>query len=266
MNDYGQSVYNQGKSTGENALNAYDPSATASGYLNKNNAMFGSQVGGGPSNATDYMTAYKNSISANPAVQQLYQQGNQMFNVQPLAQNANQLQNAILQAPQQTLDTARGFNYDANQIANQVNLTLGRLSPLAAAATNQAQTAQQLANQYVQAGITQNQMNLLPIQQYGSMLADAMARQSTGFTTAMQAEFQGLQAKMQAGVQLSQAEIQRANQLASSQYAYEQAIKTAQLNNQFQTVPQGSNLVNTFLGTAVNPSMLTSRTGTAKFR
>jgi hypothetical protein len=241
---YGEAEANQAQSTGQNAINAFDPNAISSGTRAGFNSLYGEQ------NATqnDFINQYKQAISSNPSVQNLYTTGNELYNVPGLASRANTLNNLVLTTPQTTLDTAKGFNYDQNQVNNQTALTLGRLSPLATAATNQLQTAQGLAGQYVQAGITQNQFNLLPVQAQQQYLSELYARQQSGYTTAAEQEYNGLVAKMQSGVQLSQAEYTRANQLAQSEYDYKSAVQTAQLANQYKNVAAGNTLVNTFTG------------------
>jgi hypothetical protein len=239
--DYGSSQAQTAQNTGQNAINSFDPNATA----NKTSQGYGNLWNQQNSTQNDFINSYKQAISNNPSVTDLYNQGNEKYNVNALAANANQLQNAVLQAPQQSLDAARGFNYDQNQVANQTNLTLGRLSPLASAAQNNLSTAQGLASQYVTAGQAQNAQNLLPVQAQQSYLTDLYARQASGWTTASEQEYNGLVAKMNAGISLSDQEMQRANQLAQAQSAY----NTAQQSNQYKVLNPAQTLANTLTGT-----------------
>ena len=244
-------VANKATDTGNSAIASFDPQGFASTIKSGFNNLFGDQQ----NSQNDFINSYKQAVASNPSVTSLYDTANSKYNVQPLQQQANTLTNAVLQAPQQTLDTARGFNYDQNQVNNQTNLTLGRLSPLASAAQNNASTAQTNANNYVQAGIAQNQQNLLPIQQQASMMSDLWARQASGYTTAAQAELEGLINKMNAGVTLSTAEMARANALATAEASYQSSvnsanasIQAAQINQQNQVLSPNQAYLNTITG------------------
>lgn len=250
---------------GQSAINSFNPTDIAGTQRTGFNNLFGSQVGTGPQNATDYMKAYSGAIAANPTVTSLYNTGNKMFNVPQLANQATYLQNQVTNVAPNQYQLARGFDVSEPQVENAINTNLRFLQPQATAATNQAQTAQNLANQYVQSGIAQNQFNLLPIQSYQPILQQALAAQATGWTQTAQNEFAGLQAKMNAGVQLSEAEMQQYTALAQAQADYNARINTANIANQFKTIPQGQNLVNTFANTIMNPSMLTAQTGMANY-
>lgn len=239
--DYGAGQASSATTTGQNAINSFDPNATAKSSNDAYSQFFGTTTPITQQNK-DFYNQYQQAVAANPTVTSLYNKANQTFNVQPLAQNANTLQNAVLQAPQQTLDAARGFNYDQNQVANQTNLTLGRLSPLASAATNQAQTAQNLAGQYVQAGLQQNQFNLLPIQAQQQLLAQTQAEQATGFTQNNQQLWASLQAKMAQGVALSSNEMAMAQTLAQQQTAYQNALTAANASTSVAAMGAGQKL------------------------
>ena len=254
--DYGNSVAANARSLGQNALNAFDPSATG----NKIASGFSNLFGGQQNEQQKYIDAYKASIAQNPSATQLYEQANQKYQIPTLASNANYLQNQILQTPQQQLQMARGFNVDQNQVNNAVNQQLTRLSPLASSATNNLNTAMGLAQGEVQAGMEQNAINLLPVQKQGEMMSDLWAREASGFTTAAQAELQGLIAKMQSGVALSQSEMERANALANAQVSYQNAItaanasqNVAKIGAQNVTLSPGSTYLNTATGQAYNP-------------
>jgi hypothetical protein len=247
----GAGQVNNAYNAGKDAIGAFDPNSwakdTQGGLQNLWNQQGTTQ--------NNYMQAYKNAISSNPTVTDLYSTANTAFNVPTLQQNSNTLQNAMLQTPNSNINAARGFNYDQNQIDQKTSQDLQRLAPAAQAAQNNVSTAMTNAGNYVQAGIAQNNTNLLPIQEQGQYLMESYARQQSGFTTTAQAQLQSLQAKMQAGVQLSAAEMTAYSQLASAESSYQgslatanASIKSAQLNNQYQTVPAGNTLVNTFTG------------------
>lgn len=251
-------IYNTGKdnvnaafNTGSSAIGSFDPNAWAKDTQGGLNSLWNQQG----TTQNDYMTAYKNAISSNPSAMSLYKTGNEMFNVPGLQKTSNTLNNTMLTTPNSNLDAARGFNYDQNQIDQKTSQDLQRLAPAAAAAQANTNTAQTNAGNYVSAGMAQNNINLLPIQEQGQYLAELYARQQSGFTTTAQAQLQSLQAKMQAGEQLSAAEMSAYATLSSAESSYQGSLasanatlKAAQVNQQFQTVPAGSTLVNTFTG------------------
>jgi hypothetical protein len=268
-------IYNTGASnvtnaynTGKDAIGSFNPNdwqqQTQSGYNNLWNSQNSTQ--------NDYISGFKNQILNQPSATSLYNKGNEMFNVQPLQDTANQLNNAVITAPQSNLDAAKGFNYDENQVMQKTSQDLQRLSPLAIAAQNNAQTAQGNALDYVNQGMAQNQYELQPTQEQGQYLMDSYARQQSGFTTTQQSQLDSLKAKMQAGVQLSSDEMAAFTSLTQAESSYQASlnaanaqVKAAQIGQQYQTVSPGQNLVNTFKNTIMNPSMLTSRTGVAKY-
>src|ERR1700728_2635047 len=127
-------VANNATQTGQNSVNSFDPTASQNNFLSSYNALNATQQQG----TNDYVSQYAKAVASNPTVSQLYQQGNAQYNVPGLMQNANQLNNAVLQDPQQNVNAAKGFNYDSNQVGQQTTQDLARLDPLAQAATNSA--------------------------------------------------------------------------------------------------------------------------------
>lgn len=262
--DYGASIASNASATGQSALNSFDPTGFA-------NSVYTGLFGGRPTNLlgpggtqekgiSDYMGAYKDAIASNPTATQLYQTANQQYNVPGLASTATDLNNRVLNAPNTNLNLARGFNYDQNQVDAATTRDLRILQPLASAATSNWQTAAGLADKQVGYGLQQNATNLLPVQAQGQMMADLWARQSTGFTSAMEQELQGLMGKMNAGIQLSATEMSRANTLAQAQTSYKNAITSAnaqiassQIGNQNVTLSPGQTYLNTITGKAYNP-------------
>jgi len=239
-------IYNTGSgnvgnaaNAGNSAIGSFDPNAWASNTQGGLKDLWNQQG----STQNQYMSAYKNAISSNPTAQDYYNQGMDKFNVQPLQNTANSLNNAMLQAPNSNLQAARGFNVDQNQIDQKTSQDLQRLGPAAQAAQNNATTAQGNALAYQNAGLQQNATNLLPIQQQGQYLMDSYARQQSGFTTVAQQQLQSLQDKMNQGVALSSAEMQAYTSLASSEQSYQASlassaasVKSAQINNNFKTL------------------------------
>lgn len=261
-NSTATSLQNTATSTGQNALNSFDPTASQNNFLNSYNSLNANQQQGSQS----YQDQYAKAVAANPTVSQLYDTANQNFNVPGLMQQSTNLNNAMLQDPQQNVNAAKGFNYDANQVGQQTTQDLARLSPIAAAATNQAQQAQTLAGQQVAAGQAQNAQNLLPIQSQQQFLLQQQGNQAQAYVTANSDAFQALTAKMNAGVQLSQTEatmynayIQAQESLQQQQLANQGSLANTIQGQKFATIPAGSNLVNTFAQSTLNPA-----TGTTK--
>lgn len=236
---------------GNNAINSFDPNSWSTNTQNGLTDLWNKQG----TTQNQYFNAYKDAISANPTATDLYTKANQIFNVQPLQQNANALNNAMLTAPNSNLAAAKGFNYDQNQVDQKTSQDLQRLGPAAAAAQNNAQTAEQNAGNYVTAGMQQNNMNLLPIQQQGQYLMDSYARQQSGFTTTAQAQLQALQAKMESGEKLSEAEMAAYTSLASSEASYQNAlasanagVQQAQIGNNYQILKPSEGLYSAVTG------------------
>jgi len=260
----GVSNVNSANSTGQSAVNSFDPNAWQQNTQKGLDSITSSQATGNQ----NLVNAFKTQISNQPSATDYYNQGMNAFNVPQLQQTSNNLNNAMLQAPNSNLQAARGFNVDQNQIDQKTSQDLQRLAPSAQAAQNNATTAQGNALSYQNAGLKQNQMNLIPLDQQASSQAQLYAQQYSGFTATAQAQLASLQQKMQSGVQLSSAEMSAYQGLTSSEQNYQASLATNQasikenaLTNQYKIV--GNNLVNTQNGQAVNPAMLTARTGIA---
>jgi hypothetical protein len=238
---------NSAQSQGNSAVSNFDPTTTEGTFLKNNNAMLANQ---GTAN-TNFVGQYADAIKNNPTVQSLYDQGNQKYNVQGLASNANYLQNQVTNSLPDAYSASKGFDISAPQVTNGVASRLSYLGPQSTAATNQLQTAQGLASQYVTAGMNQNSLNLLPLQSQQALLAQNEAQQATGYTDANQQELQGLISKMQSGVTMSQEMMGRANTLAAQETAYQTAlqnnqatIKAAQIGNNYKLVNAGQGVFN----------------------
>lgn len=260
--DYGNSIASSAIDQGKSAINSFDPSAKASYQQGNTNTLFNTQN----KQTQDYIGKYSAAVAANPKVTDLYNQGNELFNVPGLAKTANYLQNQVTNAIPDAYTGARGYDIGSTAINNGVASKLAYLNPQSNAATNNLNTAQGLAGQYVQAGQAQNAQNLLPVQAEQANLLQEQASQATGWNQAAKSEFDGLVAKMQSGVELSKAELDRANVLAAQQTSYENAITSAnatvnaaKIGAQYQKVDKGQNLIDTLGKTIINPSITNSR-------
>lgn len=243
-------IYNTGQSNvtgaynaGKNAIGSFDPNAwqqaTNSGLAGIKSSQDATQA--------DYIQSYKNQILGQPSATSLYNTANEKFNVPTLQANANTLNNTMLTTPNSNLDAAKGFNYDANQVAQKTSQDLQRLAPAAAAATTNANTAMTNAGNYVTAGMGQNAYELQPTQQQGQYLMDSYARQQSGFTTTQQSQLEALKQKMMSGVQLSSDEMAAFSNLTTAESSYQSSlnsanaqVKAAQIAASNVTLPQGS--------------------------
>ncbi len=260
--NFASSIADNARKMGQDSVNAFNPTATQQNFLSNYNNLNASQQQG----SQGWQDQYSKAIANNPTATSLYAQANDMFNVPGLMQQSTNLNNAMLQTPQMNVNAAKGFNYDANQIGHQTNQDLARLSPLAGAATNQAQQAQTLAGQYVNQGMAQNAINLKPVEAQQQFLLQQQQNQSNAQLAANEQEMAGLTSKMQSGVQLSEAEYSRYNQLVQAQAQLQSAqtaanasqnvaktqadaqLKAQQLQNQFANLAAGNTLVNTATG------------------
>lgn len=266
--NFASSIAQGAKDIGQNAINSFNPTATQKNYLADYNSLTAGQFG----QAQDYTKRFADTIAQNPSATQYQQQGNELYNVQPLAERANYLNTQVTNAYPNAVNQARGFDYSQGQVDNAVNQNLRFLSPQATAATGQAQVAQGLADTFANRGLQQTDINLRPITAEQSFIQQQQNNQSQAYIQANQAELQGLTAKMQSGIQLSQAEYSRYNQLVQAQAQIQQAqiqaenaLKVQQLQNQgtlantiqgqkYQTVAPSNNLVNTFAQGILNPA------------
>lgn len=263
INASGNSSISNAASNGQNAINGFDPTAISANNNTAQQGLYGPN-GSQTKQMSDYMNMYKNSILANPTATDLYTTANTKFNVPALQNTSNALNNAVLTDPQQNVDNAKGFNYDSNQIGAKTAMDLGRLSPLAIAAQNNANTAQGNASNYVAAGLSQNATNLLPVQAFGTQLGSQFGEQATGLDQNQTNQMNALVSKLQAGEQLSAAELAAFEQLSAAEegaQATENAATTganASMQNartQFSNLilPTGSTYLNPLNGSAYNP-------------
>jgi hypothetical protein len=266
--DYGNGVASDAMNTGHTAINSFDPTSTANGQKTSVINGLGSTLGGQTDN---YIKKYADTVAANPTVTDLYTTGNNMYNVPGLAKTANYLQNEVTNAIPTGYRGARGFDIGDTAVQNGIASKLAYTLPQSNAATNNLNTAEGFAKNFVEAGQLQNAQNLLPIQAQAPLELQKQAAEATGWNNAAQSEFEGLIEKMKAGVTLSTAEMERANVLAQMETSYQNAITSAnatvnaaKIAQQFQTVGPGQNLVNTFSNTIMNPSTV-NRTGFASY-
>ena len=211
-----------------------------------------------------FQGAYNSAAQSLPTYQQLQNNANAQYNVQPLATNAANLQATLLQIPQTYLNATSGSDTNANQYMQLVGQKQWELSPQATAAEAQAQAAQGLANNMVQAGVNNEAQMLSPYSNTVGLVQGQQAGAYANFTAEQQSQLQALQAMVQAGTQLS---ANQASQLASLQNAQTQAnamvaaaqaqaqgsVAAAQAGQQYKLVSPSQGVWNAATGTVSQP-------------
>jgi hypothetical protein len=236
-------------------LNAYSQNQNANSQ-NFNQAMNG-QVGA-------FTGAYNAAAQALPTYQQLNERNNQQYNVEPLMQNATNLNNELLRIPSENYGMTQGSDTNQGQLDQMTGVQQFRLQPLAQNATAQAQQAQTLSNQATGYGV-QNEAQLLspyantvPLQQ--GLLSGSYAN----FTQQQSDQLNALTQLAQSGATLSADQL---NQLSALQQAKLQADATIQaaniqaanaqkvaqiqgnyVGNKYQVLNPAQTLVNTYTG------------------
>jgi hypothetical protein len=256
---------NSAKDLGTSSINNYDPTAAATNATNLANSNYNTAQ----TENNSMVTQYANAVKANPTVTDLYNQGNALFNVPQLGQNATNLSNQVNNTVPDSYQGARGFDIGNAQVENGQAAKLAYLQPQSNAATANYNQASTLANQYVQAGQAQNTQNLAPTVAGVTQQAANMAAQATGWNTALSSQLTGLIDKMNNGVTLSQAEMTQAGVLAQQETAYQdQVLQNSQAANtatktlagtmytaNHQNIAQGGTSFNTNTGSYYTPGV-----------
>ena len=245
----GQTNVNNAAGSGSSAIGSFDPNAWNSSTQSGLNNITSSQAAGNQG----LVDAFKTQISSQPSATDYYNQGRNLFNVQGLQDTSNNLNSAMLNTPNSNLASAKGFNFDENQVQQKNSQDLQRLAPAATAAGNIATTAQGNAINFANNGIQQNQMNLIPLTAAQQMQSDLYARQQSGFSATSQAQLKSLQDKMDQGVALSTSEMSAYASLTTAEASYQGTLATAAATIKAQQI-QSSNMAIPQGGTYYNPS------------
>lgn len=199
---------------------------------------------------------YNAAAQALPTYQALNQQANQQYNVQPLMQNATNLNNRVLRLPSENYNLTAGSDTNQAQLDQMTGVQQFRLQPLAQNATAQAQQAQTLANQQVGYGVQNEAQMLSPYANTAPLVQSQMASAATNFGTQQANELAALRDKMAQGVSLTNTELQQKTALEAAQLNYNAAVNTAQAsvdaanatNNRMQNISSGSYMYNPATG------------------
>lgn len=221
------------------------------GTQNKNSQNFYNNQYGNIGAFTD---AYNAATKALPSYQKLLNDANTQYNVQPLAQNAASLQNSLNLVPQTYSQATMGSDTNNNQLQQLIGQKQWELAPQAAAATNQAQTAQGLANNMVNYGIQNEGFLTQPYQTEAGMLTSSFGNAASGFNQAQSDQLAALNAKLAQGVSLTNTELQQKTELEKAQldynariYGYNTQQQAANYKTQYN-IPAGSYVYNSSTG------------------
>lgn len=206
-----------------------------------------------------FQGAFQSAVNALPTYQQLNQANNQQYNVEPLMQNATNLNNELLRIPSENYAMTQGSDTNQGQLDQMTGVQQFRLQPLAQNATAQAQQAQTLSNQATGYGIQNEAFQTSPYSTVAPLIQNQLATAAANFTQTQSDQLQALEQAVQSGAQLSANQLTQLTSLQNAKTAYDQAVAVAnigqqtalkqqQLTNQYQNIPAGNTLINTFNG------------------
>lgn len=267
---------NPNNPTAYNSKYSYSAPPGGGGDIKGNNPNFSDVFGSQNTNAQNFNQSQQNQVGAFtgaynaaaralPTYQTLLNNANKQYNVQPLAQNAANLQNTLLEVPKNYSDLTKGSDTNSAQLQNLIGQRQWELAPVAEAAQNSANVAQGLANTSVGYGVQNEAQQLSPYTNTVPLLTSTLAGASSNFGAQQQAELQALTDKLNQGVILTNAEQQRLNDLKIAEEGYNNALAVAnttgnyalnqqRLANLFQNVGAGNTLINTSNGSIFRAS------------
>lgn len=218
-------------------------------FSTKNSAAQQALLGRQEAQTSDYLNRYKSAITGQETTSDMAKRIGTSLGLPALSQNAYNLNEALRRAPQVQATAARGNEITQNQLDRMTAAQINKLSPLAQEATRQKQEAENMLTTQMGYEQTDQAKELLPFTAEQTLLTDKLARETTMYTTTMQAELDALTAKIQAGVTLTEGEANRANALALKEKEFE--IAKYQLANQptkYASTQPGGTVFNTETG------------------
>jgi hypothetical protein len=202
------------------------------GTQNANQQSFtGNQLG----NVSAFQGAHQAAVNALPTYQELNQQNNARYNVQPLAEHATNLNNQILRLPSENYGMTQGSDTSQGQLDQMTGVQQFRLAPLAQSATAEAQTAQNLSNQATGYGIQNEAFQTSPYTTAAPMVQNVLASAATNFGQAQADQLKVLQDKVDQGVTLTKTEMDNLTTLKAAQTLYNQNVDVANITGNYAT-------------------------------
>ncbi len=199
-----------------------------------------------------FQGAMQSSVNALPTYEQLNQQNNARYNVDPLMSNATNLNNQLLRIPSENYAMTQGSDTNQGQLDQMSGVQQFRLQPLAQNATAQAQQAQNLSNQATGYGVQNEAFQISPYTTAAPLVQNQMTAAASNFTQQQSDQLAALTAQMNAGVSLSKDQMDQMSALQQAKYVYDAAIATANATqnaaiygaNKLQNVQPGSIMYN----------------------
>ncbi len=239
--------YNYSAPQGGGNIQGFNPDLTNTFGTQNQNAQGFNQNQANTVNA--FQGAMQSSVNALPTYQALNQANNAAYNVQPLMQNATNLNNEMLRLPSENYNMTAGSDTNQGQLDQMTGVQQFRLQPLAQNATAQAQQAQNLSNQATGYGIQNENFQISPYTTAAPMVQSTLASAASNFGAQQQAELQALTDKMNQGVTLTTDERDNLNRLQVAQTNYNSAVATANITAnaalKYQNLAPGATLYNT---------------------
>ena len=192
--------------------------AAAAARQKTDNAAF---LSGQDAQSQDFLNRFRSTLGGQASTQALADKIGQEIGLPQLQANAQALNKTIFNLPATYSKATTGFDVNQNQLDRVVGTKQAELAPAAALAADAAQRAESNVNTRLGYAQRDQDRELLPYQTEQQLLSDRLARETTLYSQANQAELDSLIAKMQAGIQLSEAEKNRAHELSVQEQNYE---------------------------------------------
>ena len=216
--------YIRGGSSGGGDLNAGVNAATANSAKLAN--LFASQRG----ESNNFLGRYTGAINNQETSSAMADRIGSELGLPQMRANSQGLQNTLFNLPSTYSAATTGHDVNANQLSRIVGQKQSELAPAAALAQSNVSSAENSLNTRLGYGQADQAKALLPYGMESNLMSDTFARETTGYTNAMQGELDAIIGKMNAGVTLSEGEKNRAQALASAEMGYQNALKVAEIN------------------------------------
>lgn len=193
------------------------------GYTGARTSFYGGQR----NDINDFLGRYKTAIAGQTPYSALQERAENEYGVPQLQKTATTVQNAFNAIPGTYTSGAKGYDVNANQLSKIIGTKTSEMAPAVQASNTALSNATTAAGARTAQGIAQQEKELRPYASEQSMLGDALARESTGFTTEMEAKLNGYLDKMKQGIALSTTEYQEAQAYARAKLSYDASKYTA---------------------------------------
>ena len=215
-------------------------------------------------------------IAAQPTQQQLANQISQELGLPGMRQQSQgvseaiiKLQQSLYNLPQQVAGRTRGFDVNANRLAQ---IQEAEAQPLRNDMTNlgyvQSHLGQGLAGAESELGrrldyaVDERNLNLMPAQQRIGLIEAQLAREATGFNQMMEGELQLLRDKLNSGERLMSDQLDRMHDLEGMERQYENSLGLQRDQQGFEQQFKAENPATTVIDTVNGQLLVNAATGT----